>query len=192
MELADPAAEDRRDLVRLSDGSIGVDEPLAELVEGSAAMKHEIVAEFGLSEEQPMPTAGLFSFGCGEERREAREPLLAAGDEVMRGERDRRTGRRHQRPRHERLLFAAIDKPASKPLPGEPNAFAIWKRSRVAPDYRIRSTAAGIRRPAAREKPFTRDRRRLDQAPKESQSVVRQRSKLEYEPKGEARLLTSH
>jgi hypothetical protein len=78
MELADPAAEDRRDLVRLSDGSIGVDEPLAELVEGSAAMKHEIVAEFGLSEEQPMPTAGLFSFGCGEERREAREPLLAA------------------------------------------------------------------------------------------------------------------
>jgi hypothetical protein len=86
MELADPAAEDRRDLVRLSDGSIGVDEPLAELVEGSAAMKHEIVAEFGLSEEQPMPTAGLFSFGCGEERREAREPLLAAGDEVMWGE----------------------------------------------------------------------------------------------------------
>ena len=43
MALADPAAEDRRDLVRLSDGSIGVDEPLAELVEGSAAMKDEIV-----------------------------------------------------------------------------------------------------------------------------------------------------
>jgi len=86
MELADPAAEDRRDLVRLFDGSIGVDEPLAELVEGSAAMKDEVVAEFGLSEEKPMLTAGLFSFGCGKERREASEPLLAAGDEVMRGE----------------------------------------------------------------------------------------------------------
>ena len=34
-------------------------------------------------------------------------------------------------------LFAAIDKPALKPLPGEPYAFAVWKRCRVAPDYHI-------------------------------------------------------
>ena len=57
--------------------------------------------------------------------------------------RDRRTGRRHQRPRHEGYdasrveLFPAIDKPALKPLPGEPYAFAVWKRCRVAPDYHI-------------------------------------------------------
>jgi transposase len=34
-------------------------------------------------------------------------------------------------------LFAAIDKPALKPLPAEPYAFAVWKRCRVAPDYHI-------------------------------------------------------
>lgn len=34
-------------------------------------------------------------------------------------------------------LFAEIDKPALKLLPGEPYAFAVWKRCRVAPDYHV-------------------------------------------------------
>lgn len=34
-------------------------------------------------------------------------------------------------------LFATIDKPALKKLPGEPYAFAVWKRCRVAPDYHV-------------------------------------------------------
>jgi len=59
MELADLAAEDRRDLVRLADGAIGVEEPLAEPVECGAAMKDEIIAELGLGKEQPMMAAGL-------------------------------------------------------------------------------------------------------------------------------------
>ena len=43
MELADLAAEDRRDLVGLADGAIGVEEPLAEPVECGATMEDEIV-----------------------------------------------------------------------------------------------------------------------------------------------------
>ena len=34
-------------------------------------------------------------------------------------------------------LFAVIDRPALKPLPAEPYAFAEWKRCRVAPDYHV-------------------------------------------------------
>ncbi len=34
-------------------------------------------------------------------------------------------------------LFAQIDAPALKALPGEPYAFATWKRCRVAPDYHV-------------------------------------------------------
>jgi transposase len=34
-------------------------------------------------------------------------------------------------------LFASIDTPALKNLPGEPYAFAVWKRCRVAPDYHV-------------------------------------------------------
>lgn len=34
-------------------------------------------------------------------------------------------------------LFAEVDRPALKPLPGEPYAFAVWKRCRVAPDYHV-------------------------------------------------------
>ncbi len=34
-------------------------------------------------------------------------------------------------------LFATIDAPTLKALPGEPYAFATWKRCRVAPDYHV-------------------------------------------------------
>jgi hypothetical protein len=84
MELPDLAAEDPRDLVRLADGAIGVEEPFAELVERGATMEDEIVAELGLGKEQPIMAALVFSFGRGKERSEAGEPLLAADDEVAR------------------------------------------------------------------------------------------------------------
>jgi hypothetical protein len=63
--LGDLAAEDGGDLVRLADGAIGVEKPLAELVERGAAMEHEIVAELGLGKEQPMSAAGLIAFRGG-------------------------------------------------------------------------------------------------------------------------------
>ena len=34
-------------------------------------------------------------------------------------------------------LFAALDRPALKPLPEQPYIFARWKRARVAPDYHV-------------------------------------------------------
>jgi hypothetical protein len=86
VQLGDPAAEDRGDLVRLADSPIGVEEPFAELVEGGATMKNQVVAEFGLGEEQPVPATGLFALLRGEEWGEAGQPLLAAGDEIARGE----------------------------------------------------------------------------------------------------------
>ena len=46
--LGDLAAEDHRDLIRLSDGSIGVEKTLAELVQGRAATEDEVVAELDL------------------------------------------------------------------------------------------------------------------------------------------------
>ena len=86
IELADLAAKDGGDLVRLADGAIGVEEPLAQLVEAGAAMEDQIVAELGLGEEQPMPATGFFPLRCGEERREAGKPLLAATDKIARGQ----------------------------------------------------------------------------------------------------------
>ena len=36
-----------------------------------------------------------------------------------------------------REFFDSIDRPALMPLPGEPYAYAEWKRCRVAPDYHV-------------------------------------------------------
>src|SRR5208283_1578037 len=84
--LGDLVTEDGGELFRLADGAIGVEKPLSEPVEGGAAMEHEIVAELGLGKEQPVAAAGLVALLRGEERREAGKPLLAATDEVARGQ----------------------------------------------------------------------------------------------------------
>jgi len=55
----DLAAEDDRDLVRLSDGSIGVKQAFAEHVECCTATKDEVVAELDLREEQPVLAAAF-------------------------------------------------------------------------------------------------------------------------------------
>ncbi len=65
MELGDFAAEDGGDLVWLADGPVGVEEPLAELVERGAAMEDQVVAELDLGEEQAVLAAGMLSLGCG-------------------------------------------------------------------------------------------------------------------------------
>ena len=51
------------------------------------AMEEEVVAELDLREEQPMLAAGLLPLPCGKERGKSRQPLLAAGQQVPRGER---------------------------------------------------------------------------------------------------------
>ena len=72
------AAEDDRDLVRLADRAVGVEQTLAQLVERGPPMKDQVVAEFDLREEQPMLAARLLVLSFAEERGEAGEPLLAA------------------------------------------------------------------------------------------------------------------
>src|SRR5215469_9637496 len=57
--LADLATEDDRDLVRLADGAVGVEQALAELIESGSPIKDQVVAEFDLREEQPVLTAAL-------------------------------------------------------------------------------------------------------------------------------------
>ena len=66
--LGDLAAKDHRDLLRLSDGSIGVEQTFAEIVQRGAAAEDEVVAVLDLRKEQPMLTAGLPAFVLGEER----------------------------------------------------------------------------------------------------------------------------
>src|ERR1700730_4666726 len=76
--LGDLAAKDHRDLLRLSDGSIGVEQTLAELVQGRATAEDEVVAEFDLREEQSVSATSLFSLSCGEKGCEGPQPLLTA------------------------------------------------------------------------------------------------------------------
>jgi len=63
----DLAAEDHSDLVGLSDGSIGVQQPISHAIQCDAAAEDEVVAEFNLGEEQPMLATSVFAFSFGEE-----------------------------------------------------------------------------------------------------------------------------
>src|ERR1700731_4037222 len=85
--LGDLAAKDHRDLLRLSDGSIGVEQTLAELVQGRATAEDEVVAEFALGKKQSVSTTSLFSLSCGEKGCEVRQPLLTASHQISRNER---------------------------------------------------------------------------------------------------------
>src|SRR4030088_1598245 len=85
--LGDLAAKDHRDLLRLSDGSIGVEQTLAELVQDCATAEDEVVAEFDLREEQSVSATSLFSLSCGEKGCEVRQPLLTASHQISRNER---------------------------------------------------------------------------------------------------------
>src|SRR3979411_3393189 len=85
--LGDLAAKDHRDLLRLSDGSIGVRQAVAELVQGRATAEDEVVAEFDLREEQSVSATSLFSLSCGEKGCEVRQPLLTASHQISRNER---------------------------------------------------------------------------------------------------------
>jgi hypothetical protein len=49
--FGDLAAEDDRDLVRLTDGAVGVEETVTEFVECSAPVEDQVVAVFDLREE---------------------------------------------------------------------------------------------------------------------------------------------
>src|SRR6267143_634322 len=76
--LGDLAPEDGGDLIGLADGAIGVEQALAEAVQGGTAAEDEIVAVLHLGKEQPMLAAGLAAFFLGEEGGKGGEPFLTA------------------------------------------------------------------------------------------------------------------
>jgi len=63
-----------------------LEQTLTECVERSAPVEHEIVAILYLGKEQPMLATLVLAFVFGEERREAGQPLLAAGQQIFRRE----------------------------------------------------------------------------------------------------------
>ena len=85
--FADLATEDHGDLVWLADCPIGIEQALAEIIQCRTTTEDEIVAVLDLREEQPVLAARMLAFSCGEEGRELRQPLLAAGHQIPRGER---------------------------------------------------------------------------------------------------------
>src|SRR6476646_856057 len=85
--LADLATEESRDLVRLADCPIGIEQALAEIIQCRTTTEDEVVAVLDLREEQPVLAARMLAFSCGEEGREVRQPLLTAGHQIPRGER---------------------------------------------------------------------------------------------------------
>jgi hypothetical protein len=72
------AIEDDRDFVRLTDCAVGVEQALAQLVEGGPSVKDQVVAEFDRREEQPALIARLPALPVAEERSEASLPVPAA------------------------------------------------------------------------------------------------------------------
>jgi hypothetical protein len=85
--LGDLAAKDDGDLVGLTESAIGVQKSLAQGIECSPAMADEIIAILDLSKEEAMLTAGLFALLLGEKGSESVQPLAAADEQVVRGQR---------------------------------------------------------------------------------------------------------
>ena len=78
MVLLDLTAKDDADFIGLSNGAVGIDQPLTELIDGGAAREDQIVAIFDLGKEQPVFDSRLLSFTLGKEWGQLREPFAAA------------------------------------------------------------------------------------------------------------------
>src|SRR6266851_4185406 len=85
--LGELSAKDHGDLVGLTDGAVGVQESLPQGIEGSSAMENEIIAILDLSKEEAMLTASLSAFLFRKEGSEAVQPLAAADEQIVCGQR---------------------------------------------------------------------------------------------------------
>jgi len=70
--------EDDGDLVGLPEGAIGIQQSLAQLIEGRAATEDEVVTILNLGKEEAMLTTGLFALALAEEGGKSIQPLAAA------------------------------------------------------------------------------------------------------------------
>jgi len=71
MTAGDAATEDEGEFVGLTDGAIGVEEPLLEGIDGGATTKDEIIAVLYLRKKQPVLNPGVLSLFGSEKGREA-------------------------------------------------------------------------------------------------------------------------
>lgn len=84
--FGDLATEDNGDLVGLTDGAVGIEEPFSEFVEGGPPIKDQVVAVFDLREEQAVVATGVVAFSRCEKRGETDQPFVAAAGKVFGGE----------------------------------------------------------------------------------------------------------
>src|SRR5215469_5692747 len=79
----DAAAEDQREFVGLTDGAIGIEEPLLEGIDGGATTEDQIVAVLHLRKKQAVLNAGVLSLFGSEKGDEAGQPLLSTADHLV-------------------------------------------------------------------------------------------------------------
>ena len=86
MVFGDLATEDHGDFFGLADGAVGIQQSLAELIQRCPAVKDQVVAIFDLCKEEPVLTAGFFTFAVFEEWSETGEPFLTATQQIVGGQ----------------------------------------------------------------------------------------------------------
>ena len=65
--LGDLATEDHGDLLGLADGTIGIQQSLAELIQCGSPVKDQVVTIFNLREEEPVLTPRFFALALFKE-----------------------------------------------------------------------------------------------------------------------------
>jgi hypothetical protein len=82
----DPSAEDHRDLVRVTDRAVQVEEAFVQAVQRRAALEDQVGAILDLADEQAVAEPLVAAFPVGEEGDQLGEPAVAAGLDVRRRE----------------------------------------------------------------------------------------------------------
>ena len=77
--LGDAATEDEAEGIGVAKGSMGIPQTLSQTIQGSPALKDEVVTVFDLGEEQTVLDTGLASLAGGKEGDQGGEPFLGAG-----------------------------------------------------------------------------------------------------------------
>ena len=85
--LGDLTAEDKGDLIGLTDGAVGIQQALAQGIEGGTAVEDEGVTILDLGKEETMLTSGLFALTLGEEGGESIEPIASTLQQIAGSER---------------------------------------------------------------------------------------------------------
>ena len=80
---SDAPAEDQGEFVGLTNGAIGVEQPLLESIDGGATTEDQIVAKFYLCEKHSVLNPGVLSFLGGEKGGEMGQPFLCTGDQIV-------------------------------------------------------------------------------------------------------------